>query len=216
MKRLCPLLLAILVFTGCHAPMPSFNLLAPYGSTTIPPPGTGAASPDTYYQPNRQPSSTPPVGTGFRARGEASSNLSADSSTGAFGVRTASGPDVSGQASRATFQGNLVSPVTLVPSSTVVQTQARSQTVASTSSSRGLPPNVRGMRINEAAAEPARFFPTMQVIDITQLPRTSSVRYANVVPINEAVGTSAGPTSGTSRSSISSSSVAVGGWQRRD
>lgn len=48
---------ALFGLAGCHAPTPSFNLLAPYGSPTVPPPPTGAVgtSPDYYGAPKSSP-----------------------------------------------------------------------------------------------------------------------------------------------------------------
>lgn len=55
-RRFVPFLMgasALFGLTGCHAPKPSFNFLAPYGSPTVPPPPTGAVgtSPDYYASP---------------------------------------------------------------------------------------------------------------------------------------------------------------------
>jgi len=218
MKRLSPMLLATLVLTGCHAPMPSFNLLAPYGPTRIPPAATGSGAPSTYYQPSQQSSSTTPVGTGFRAQ-QASTSLSADAATDRYGVRTASVLSDSGQTARATLETTSVVlprsvPTTLVSAGDVVQPRGQLQAVDS-AELRNLPANVRGMRVNDATVEPARFFPTLQVVDITQLPPASSIQYANVVPVNQAVGTSVAQAATSSRLS-SRSSTGGGGWQPRD
>ena len=51
MKRLAALLTLVTLMAGCRAPMPSFDVLAPYGTTRVPPPATGTmGTPDTYYQ----------------------------------------------------------------------------------------------------------------------------------------------------------------------
>lgn len=212
MKRLSPILLVILVLTGCHAPMPSFNLLAPYGPTRIPPAATNSGAPSTYYQ-GRPASSTPPVGTGFRAS-QSSTSLSADNSAGSFGVRTVSGFDEPGRVTRATHQATTVVPTTLVPATTVVQSRGPIQFIES-GAARTVPANVRGMHINDATVEPSQFYPTVQVIDIAQLPPASSVRYANVVPVNQAVGTSIARNTTSSRLSSRSSSTGGTGWQPR-
>lgn len=214
MKRLSPLLLAIFILTGCHAPMPSFNLLAPYGSTRIPPPSTGNTAPSTYYQPAQQPSSTTPVGTGFRASGK-STSVATESVADASEVRTASGSDEPGRIARATHETTAVEPTAVVTAATAVPSRATSQTAGS-GASRGLPANIRGMHINEATVEPAPFNPPTQVIDITQLPSASSVRSASVVPINQAVGTSAPPASTSSQRSTGSSSAGGTSWQLRN
>ncbi|HJN10450.1 MAG: hypothetical protein QGH33_05280 [Pirellulaceae bacterium] len=213
MKRLSPLLLAMLAFAGCRAPMPSFNLLAPYGSTRIPPPSTGSVAPDKYYQPGSP--STTPVGTGFRAR-RSSTSLSADASTNSSEVATVSGSDASGRATRVTHETTTVSSETVVPVTTVVESRDPIRIVESGTTARSLPPNVRGMQINESTVEPGRFHPASQLIDITQLPPASSVRHANVVPINQAVGSSAARASTSSRNRGRPASADGSGWQSRD
>lgn len=214
MKRLSPCLLAILVFTGCHAPMPSFNLLAPYGPTRIPPAATSRSS--TYYQ-GQQGSSTAPVGTGFRTPKVAASrstDLSSITSPNSSGAATGD-PDNPGRTILASHETISVVPTTLVPANTVVQSRGPIQ-IVDAAAPRTLPANVRGMHINEAAAEPNQFFPGVHVIDITQLPPASSVRYANVVPVNQAVGTSVAQASTNLQVSSSGSSTGGTGWHSRN
>jgi hypothetical protein len=51
MGRMWAITLAI-AFLGCRAPTPSFNVLAPYGSATVPPPATGSVGTGAgYYAP---------------------------------------------------------------------------------------------------------------------------------------------------------------------
>ncbi len=58
MKRF--LCLWAILFGGCRAPMPSFNVMAPFGATRVPAPSTGSfGTPDPYY-PNGQPASNAP------------------------------------------------------------------------------------------------------------------------------------------------------------
>lgn len=49
-----PGLIVVILLAGCHAPKPSFNVLAPYGSPRVPPPPTGAVgtSSDYYSSPS--------------------------------------------------------------------------------------------------------------------------------------------------------------------
>ena len=57
----------MLALSGCRAPMPSFDLLAPYGTSRVPPPGTGSiGTGGNYYTPPTGSTTSPPVGTGFR------------------------------------------------------------------------------------------------------------------------------------------------------
>lgn len=56
--------------SGCHAPVPTFDLLAPYGNHTVPAPGTGAfGSPNSYY-PSAPATSRPTsaVGSGVQTQ----------------------------------------------------------------------------------------------------------------------------------------------------
>lgn len=53
MRELATSVAALILLIGCNSPTPSFNLMAPYGGTRVPPPGTGSfARPDSYYQPS--------------------------------------------------------------------------------------------------------------------------------------------------------------------
>lgn len=59
-RRFVPFLMgasALFGLTGCHAPKPSFNFLAPYGSPTVPPPPTGAVGTSPGYYASPQSSS---------------------------------------------------------------------------------------------------------------------------------------------------------------
>lgn len=57
MKWLAASLIVLACSAGCHAPRPSFNVLAPYGSSRVPPPATNStARNQPYYQ---QPSGVP-------------------------------------------------------------------------------------------------------------------------------------------------------------
>lgn len=52
MKWNVTLLVALAFVAGCHAPKPSFNLLAPYGAPRVPPPSTSAGGNNpAYYTP---------------------------------------------------------------------------------------------------------------------------------------------------------------------
>ncbi len=213
MKRLSPLLLAMLVCAGCHAPMPSFNLMAPYGSTRIPPPATNSVASDKYYQPSRTTSSTTPVGTGFRAR-RSSTSLSADTSFKTSEVQPLSGSKRLGRASRATHETTSDSAAAIVSATATVESGVPIRIVENGTTPQTLPPSVRGMRINEATIEPGRFVPIRQAIDITQLPPASSLRYTDNAPVNRAVGTSVARAPVSSRNSSRLSTVA--GWQSRN
>ncbi len=53
------------VFAGCHAPQPSLNLLAPYGSARVPPPPTNSAG-ARLSQPEGTPGSPTAVAPGMQ------------------------------------------------------------------------------------------------------------------------------------------------------
>jgi hypothetical protein len=57
MKWLAASLVVLACSAGCHAPKPSFNLMAPYGSTRVPPPATNSTARSAPYYP--QPGSAP-------------------------------------------------------------------------------------------------------------------------------------------------------------
>jgi len=194
--------------------MPSFNLLAPYGSTRIPPPSTGSVAPSQYYQPGSQ--SSAPAGTGFRSR-QASTSLSTKLSSNeqpeASGIRLADSSEASFKATSANQPSTNVVATTLVPANTVVNSTGPIQ-IADSRQPRDLPANIRGMHINEVRDEPAQFFPTVQAIDITQLP--PATRSVNVVPVNQAIGTSVAQASYNTRSSSQSTSANAGGWHPRE
>ncbi len=65
MTRYAAILVAAWMLVGCRAPAPSFDVLAPYGSPTVPAPRTGAiGTSGTYYAPmnqGTQPTATAPV-----------------------------------------------------------------------------------------------------------------------------------------------------------
>jgi len=65
MKWLAASLVVLACSAGCHAPKPSFNVLAPYGSSRVPPPSTNSTARNTpyYSQPNGAPAGSAPAGT---------------------------------------------------------------------------------------------------------------------------------------------------------
>ena len=60
MARYVTILIAACLLVGCRAPTPSFNVLAPYGSPTVPPPRTGAVgTAGQYYAPTAPAGQSP-------------------------------------------------------------------------------------------------------------------------------------------------------------
>ncbi|MEQ8790431.1 MAG: hypothetical protein RIC55_29315 [Pirellulaceae bacterium] len=195
MFRSLPLVVLALVATGCHAPMPQLQPFAGSGSPRVPPPSTGSyGKADSYYPAGAQSSlTTEPASQQDVAAG--TSNILAQQSTA--GTWSASDEPVgtgalNSTASHAQATGvslpvvgasisreNLTTPDNRPASYHSPVTFASSESDTSKSAG-GLA--LSGMRINDATstAEPQRFIPTGQVIDITQLPRT--------VPTSGAVG----------------------------
>jgi hypothetical protein len=65
MKWLAASLVVLACSAGCHAPKPSFNVLAPYGSSRVPPPSTNSTARNApyYSQPGGAPAGAAPAGT---------------------------------------------------------------------------------------------------------------------------------------------------------
>jgi hypothetical protein len=194
MYRSLLLLLPALLATGCHVPMPKFQPFAGSGSPRVPPPATGSyGKADSYYNggaPAGAQSSltTEPAGQQHVASGASNimaqhnsagtwqpgekpvgTGTLADSTTTSHNQATGASPPV---ARASISRSSLTSPED--------QAAGRHSPVSFTASDRdsstttgGLALN--GMRINDATrpAEPQRFIPTGQVINITQLPRAT-------------------------------------------
>ena len=61
---------------GCRAPTPSFNVLAPWGSATVPPPPTGSVGTSADYY---APPTPPPAASGSGAAPNRTSNAAPNS-----------------------------------------------------------------------------------------------------------------------------------------
>lgn len=162
MRRYPAALTLILLLGGCHAPMPSFNMLAPYGTTRVPPPATGSfGSPDTYYQPSLPPTvnTTPSsaVGSGLRAQNNTGNWSAANATSPSTRSRRTGTPTPADPSTvrLAEFQ----EPAGLVPAESVIEDSRRIRVVDGSvrSSSHDL-------------AEPRAFAPPSKAIDIMDLP----------------------------------------------
>lgn len=61
MKWHVALTIIVVGMAGCHAPTPSFDVLAPYGPQRVPPPGTGShGTSGTYYNRTSPPATSVP------------------------------------------------------------------------------------------------------------------------------------------------------------
>ena len=169
MKRLVTCLVIVCGLSGCRGSQTSFNTLAPFGSSRVPPPSTNhfnASSP--YYNRNATPQtatpaapgSTPPASqSGGGTSGQVLSNTSASNSAATWvsPVRQAITESIR-PALDASSQSSGIQAVSY-------------QDIASNESSLRL----KGMRVNDAThsnaiSEPARFVPAGATVEIAQLP----------------------------------------------
>jgi hypothetical protein len=186
MRWLALPLLAVVALAGCRAPTPSFNLLAPYGSSRVAPPSTSAPSTGgTYYNrtapatgtgtaPNNQQA---PAGT-IRSTSQTNpgaSFLTTDNLWRPVRTRTANQPaGVFKGASNESTTGPVQAASYVAPAAS--QTKAAQPTAPATgaTASRTTSLQLNGMPVNDATrtaartAEPARFQPAAGARDIAQ------------------------------------------------
>ena len=207
------------LMVGCRAPAPSFNLLAPYGSATVPPPRTGAVgAAGQYYAPTtpagqspatvptapttatpavvpQSPTAAPPVSY----MGAAHEGLSAETTS------VAQASYEPGSTRQSPTPATTVTDDVLPPDSTT--RPDREATGSSSTSTLQL----NGMRVNDATqlAEPQRFDPASEPVNIASLPNAN----ANTPSFLRFISPKSGTTNGTSapRESTTSSSA----WQSR-
>ncbi len=189
MKWFAASLVTALCLAGCHAPKPSLNLLAPYGSTCVPPPSTNPQpATGTYYNRTAPPTTSVPSvpavpgrggSSGFPttqtvAPGTTSVLAGADDSWKPVRTRAAADP----APSLADAARERVSPASYdgQPAKDGAKTAA-----ASTARDARRPSSLRlnGMAVTDATGraklpEPARFVPAKDPIEISQLPPAKS------------------------------------------
>ena len=186
MRNLAILLFALLA-AGCHAPTPSMTDFAPFGSTVVPPPRTGAIGSSGSYYPNgatqAQPSTTVPV-------------TPQPSSTPAIRPGGGSPPT--------TILGSTNPPTTILDNSRVVPASYSSPastaptTVSDARSHQVLPPDLVPMPATSSVLPPSNLnLRGMPVSDATQLvaPRTSAPAASTSNISNSAAGGSNRPRS---------------------
>jgi hypothetical protein len=210
MKRFAALPM-LLLLAGCQSQTPSLdsvNWLAPYGTTRVPPPSTGSyGKPNTYYQPQSQASasvnstSDEPIGTGVLA----SNNASAQQPTPARRDTDESTDRVALTSAQSDTRRNESESVRLASAERLDSDEPPVRIVESTGASSSSASRLKGMRVNDVTrpAEPERFEPSGQLVDISQLPRPTR-------PVRPAPASANGSASG-------STSVSSGAnWQSRD
>lgn len=219
MVRFSICLLAILAMVGCRAPMPTFNPLAPYGPTRIPPPGTGSyGAADTYYQPGSGASTaSEPVGTGFRSTTNATATPSAANVANAASNGGAAADDAAMTASHNSSKTQLVPAAAVTRADTPIRVSAPASGSATSMTSK-----LRGMHVNDATApaEPAPFSPPSGMVDISQLPDastppTSPVRGQPTPATPPTVPATVSIKTAATRSGTGPSGAVSAGWQTR-
>jgi hypothetical protein len=210
MKRFVASLLTILGLAGCQTtPKPSWDVLAPFGSTRVPPPGTTSyPAKGAYYNPNA-PASTAPAGavptTGLPATpNTASPGISPQRPQAALPQDRTLASDGTWRTPNATASpglGQLVPGTPTASQSTVVsaafnvdmtaamvtQTPVGTGVLPATgqvASKRG--PKLNGMPVTDAtqpaaAAEPAKFQLAPGATEISQLPRSTTTTAPNAL-----------------------------------
>lgn len=210
MKRFVASLLIILGLAGCQTtPKPSWDVLAPFGSSRVPPPGTTSyTAKGAYYNPNA-PATTAPAGaaptTGLPATpNTATPGISPQRPQAALPQDRNLASDGTWRTPNSTASASVGQPLprsptsgqsTVVPAAfnvdltaaTVTQTPVGTGVLPATgqiASKPGL--KLNGMSITDAtqpalAAEPAKFQPAPGATEISQLPRSVTTTAPNAV-----------------------------------
>ncbi|MBC8873064.1 MAG: hypothetical protein H8E44_26830 [Planctomycetes bacterium] len=188
MKWHAALAITVVCLAGCHAPTPSFDLLAPYGSPRVPPPSTGShGTGGAYYNRTGLPATSAPGGAGRSTRPAASEKMQTNATSDAHylatgdswkPIRTTATPDAAPAFPRtADTTASRILPVSYngagqrQPSATTLKWQESNGDVG------GQRPSLRldGMPVTDATgsptpSEPRRFQPAEGAIEIGQLP----------------------------------------------
>ncbi len=188
------------MLVGCRAPAPSFDLLAPYGSPTVPPPRTGSiGTAGTYYAPTtpgtQSPATgptaptttTPAVAPQSRPAAPPVSYMGTSNETLSAGTTSVAQASYQpGSTRQVHVPATTVTEEVLPPNST---TQSGRPTTASSSTLQ-----LNGMRVNDATqlAEPQQFNPANEPVNIANLPSANANAPSFLRFINPKSGTSSG------------------------
>ena len=168
----------VVCLAGCHAPRPSFDLLAPYGSSRVPAPSTGShGTGNAYYTRSAPPATAIPGGPAGSANPASSRKMQTNTSDGSpflasdeswKPIRTIATPEPA-----PVFPGESNG----AASSVVPVSYPQSADAGTSQSSLRL----NGVPLTDASragsrSEPARFRASGNAIEISQLPRASSDR----------------------------------------
>lgn len=244
MKRFVASLLIILGLAGCQTPpKPSMDVLAPFGSTRVPPPGTTSyTGKGAYYNPNT-PASMAPAGaaptTGLPATPNTAApgitpqrpqaalpqgrTLASDSiwrmpnATGSPGLgQPVPGLPNAGQSMvvPAAFNGDMTAAM-------VTQTPVGTGVLPATGQVTSKPgPKLNGLPFTDAtqpagSAEPAKFQPAPGATEISQLPRSANPTAPQVVTQDVSASAQASDPAKTSAPASPASTASTLNWRTR-
>lgn len=183
MKWLVASLVTVLCLAGCHAPKPSFNVLAPYGPSRVPPPSTSGQAPSgPYYNGTNLPTTTVPANpnssglpsTSQKTRTNTSSHnshLAAADSWKPVRTKSTADPAPVFPGTAGLTEKNQVLPVSYKGSDKTEEAGLSAQGKA-TLRWNGTP--VTDLTTGASLPEPARFVPPTDAIEISQLPPASN------------------------------------------
>lgn len=214
MKRIALSGVILLVLSGCRAPMPSFNPLAPLGNTRVPPPATGTiGTGQNYYTPPATTTTPPAARTGFRATPNKWSNLEDPNKTPAATTAEWSPDRTDLKTARVVNIDDLdvalashETPSRVRPTAPVVEYQGPIRIVQSNSTVNPSRPALRGMPVSSASnnSAPRAFVPSGRVVELPASATTDS---------SHSDSSTTPRTRGSSEKG--SGGGAAGGWQSR-
>jgi hypothetical protein len=188
MKRLAASIILVAVLTGCRGSQPDINLLAPYGSSRVPAPSTNSVGAgNSYYDrtappkaaaPANQPSATTPASSAPATTQQTPQRTNVQSPYfAADGVwKPANAKATATQGAAAEVSDSQVRPVSF----TTPSGEGKAAATPTTTTASLQKPKLRlnGMPVTDAtrltsSAEPARFTPPENLVEISQLPRVA-------------------------------------------
>ena len=185
MKWLVAGVITAVCLAGCKSSQTSFNTLAPFGASRVPPPSTNSLNASgPYYNRSATPQTATPTMPGSTTAPAATQG--AGSASGRM-TSSASGTEGAWQptAKTANAGGTTKTSATSSGASTVQPASYQAGTdstknASSSASSAGSSLRLNGMQVNDATtsgagAEPARFVPAGSPVEIAQLPSLAPV-----------------------------------------
>ncbi|MHB0956125.1 MAG: hypothetical protein ACYC0X_07060 [Pirellulaceae bacterium] len=225
MTRYVAIVVAAWMLAGCRAPAPSFDVLAPYGSPTVPAPRTGAiGTSGTYYAPMNQ--GAPPAGPAPVAP------LSPDAAPPVFapqsqrlvppasymGAADTTSADGTTDVSMASYQA--VASHQVPPPVRTSMDEQSSQAVVGPEAGSSSTLKLRGMPVNDGTQpdEPQSFTPAGEPVNISSVPpgTSNSPSFLRFINPKTASGGGGGATAATVPTTTASTTTAsTTAWQTR-